>query len=270
MTQLYGLVITTLLTIVLILSIYIFVISPQQKGKAPSGRLATFLEMYYEGFNNLLDGLSGGKNTWSYPYLFTLFNFIFINCLVPWLGFESAATSIMFTFPLALISFIGIYIIGIGTMGFINFCKHKYSNPMEIVLQFAPLISMSIRLFAATLAGAIIGNVPWIIVQGLTGPAYLDGNEIATLTPIFQIMVMWLWKIADTLLSLIQAFVFMTLTVIFWAMDTGPSWSKKERIRLRDEKLLRAAKEELNEETRVLALREAQHKALMEANEVKE
>jgi F-type H+-transporting ATPase subunit a len=65
----------------------------------------------------------------------------------------------MFTLPLALITFIGIYVVGIGTMGFIHFCKHKYSNPLEIIGQFLPLLSMSIRLFAATLAGAIIGNV---------------------------------------------------------------------------------------------------------------
>ncbi len=266
MTQLYGLIITTLLTIILIMSIYIFVLHPQKNGEAPKGKMATFLEMYYEGFNNMLDGLSGGKNTWANPYLFTLFNFIFINCLVPWIGFESAATSIMFTFPLALISFIGIYVIGIGTMGVINFCKHKYSNPMEIVLQFAPLISMSIRLFAATLAGAIIGNVPWIIVQGLTGPAYEAGNTIATWTPALQILVMWVWKLADTLLSIIQAFVFMTLTVIFWSMDTGPSWSRKERIRMRDEKLLKLAKDKLDEETKVTAINSQYHAQLQGLN----
>lgn len=233
MAQLLGLIVTTLLTIILILSIYIFVLRPQKKGDAPNGRFATALEMYYEGFNNLLLSLSNGKNTWSFPYLFTLFNFIFINCLIPWIGFESAATSIMFTFPLTLLSFIMIYIIGIGTMGIIRFCMEKYANPMELILQFTPLISMSIRLFAATLAGAIIGNVPWIIVQGVIGP--IDESEFAVWFPIIQILVMWVWKIADTLLSLIQTFVFMTLTVIFWSMTTGPSWSMKERKRLRKE-----------------------------------
>lgn len=254
--QILGLIVTTLLTIILILSIYIFVISPQKKGKAPSGKMAAFLEMYYSGFNSLLDGLSGGKNNWAKPYLFTLFNFILINCLIPWIGFESAATSIMFTFPLALLTFLGMYIIGIGTMGFIGFCKHKYSNPMEIVLQFAPLISMSIRLFAATLAGAIIGNVPWIIIQGVSEKSIVDGNMVATWTPVFQMLIMWVWKVADTLLSLIQSFVFMTLTVIFWSMETGPSWSPKERKRLKNAKLEEKNgnnTNKFNEETKVVA-----------------
>ncbi len=254
MTQVIGLVISTMLTIILIMSIYVFVLIPQKQGAAPRSKLAAFLEMYYEGFNRLLTGLSGGKNLWANAYMFTLFNFILIDCLVPWIGFESAATSIMFTLPLALITFIGMYVIGVGTMGVIGFLKHKYSNPMELILQFAPLISMSIRLFAATLAGAIIGNVPWIIVQGVTGPAYEAGNSIATWTPVFQMLVMWVWKIADTLLSLIQAFVFMTLTVIFWSMETGSSWSRKERIAKRDEKLLEQAREQFGEKTTVVAL----------------
>ncbi len=265
MTQLLGLVVTTMLTIILIMSIYLFVLVPQNNGEAPRSRFAAFLEMYYEGFNNLLDGLSGGKNTWAYPYLFTLFNFIFINCLIPWIGFESAATSIMFTFPLALVSFIGMYVIGIGTMGLIQFIRHKYSNPMEIVLQFAPLISMSIRLFAATLAGAIIGNVPWIIAQGIMGPAYEEGvASWVTWMPAIQILVMWLWKVADTLLSLIQAFVFMTLTVIFWSMETGPSWSRKERARVKDEKHLKGAIDKFGDRTTMTELFEGKKKTLRE------
>lgn len=252
MSQFLGLIVTTMLTMILIMSIYIFVLVPQKKGQAPRTRFAAFLEMYFEGFINLLEGLSGGLNRWSYVYLFTLFNFIFINCLIPWIGFETAATSIMFTFPLALATFVGIYIIGIGTMGFVKFCKHKYANPMELILQFAPLISMSIRLFAATLAGAVIGNVPWIVIQGITGPAYEPGNDIATWAPALQMLVMWAWKIADTLLSLIQSFVFMTLTVIFWSMDTGPTWSRKERVQKRDAELQRKAAKIFDESTDVM------------------
>lgn len=268
MTQLFGLIVTTMLTIILIMSIYIFVIREQRKGEAPSGKFAAFLEMYYEGFNELLDGLSGGKNKWSYPYLFTLFNFIFINCLVPWIGFESAATSIMFTFPLTLVSFIMIYVIGIGTMGVVQFCRHKYANPLEIVLQFAPLISMSIRLFAATLAGAIIGNTPWIIIQGILGPAY-DGNMISTWAPAIQILVMWVWKIADTMLSLIQSFVFMTLTVIFWSMDTGSSWSRKERIANRDIKIRKEVESMFDDETRIRTIVNPRLKQMQELNLIK-
>lgn len=237
-TQFIGLIVSTMLTIILISSIYVFVILPQERGKAPTNKLACLLEGYYVGFVNILDGLSNGKNKWAYAYFFTLFNFIFINCLMPWIGFESAATSIMFTLPLALVTFIMIYIIGIGTKGVIDFCKHKYANPLDILLQFAPLLSMSVRLFASSLAGAVISNIPWIIIQGImvNDDNPLSGNEFALWMPIIQILVLWVWKILDTGLSLIQAFVFMTLTIIFWGMDTGETWSRKERAKLKKEK----------------------------------
>lgn len=234
-SQLIGLLVSTGLTLILLFSLYYFVIKKEKQGEAPTSRIMVFLELYYEVFRKLIRSLSGGQHEWSHLYLFTLFNFIFINSLTPWIGLEATPTSIMFTFPLALLSFIGIFIIGIGTMGFIGFCKHKYSNPMELVMQFAPLISMSVRLFGATFAGAVIGNVPWIIIAGVSSDAF-SGRDISTWAPTIQIFVMIFWKLADTALSLIQAFVFITLTIIFWCLDTGPSWSAEDRKKIKEAK----------------------------------
>lgn len=236
-SQVIGLLVSTGLTLILLFALYYFVIRKQQEGKAPTNRMMVFLELYYEGFRKLVRSLSGGAHEWSHLFLFTLFNFIFINSLTPWIGLEAAPTSLMFTLPLGLLFFIGIYIIGIGTMGLWGFIRHKYSNPMEIVMQFAPLISISVRLFGATFAGAVIGNVPWIVINGIAPADGFGWGDISTWAPVLQIFVMIFWKIADTALSLIQAFVFMTLTIIFWGLDTGPSWSAKERKRLKEEGL---------------------------------
>ena len=231
-SQLIGLLVSTWLTSVLIFALYWFVIRQHKLGEAPKSRLMLLLELYYTSFNKLVDGFSNGGIKWAYPYLFTLFNFIIINSLTPWIGLESVPSTIMFTLPLALITFIVAFVVGIGTMGIIGFIRHRYSNPMEIILQFAPLISMSVRLFAATFAGAIIGNIPWIIIASMAGSSL----DISSMTPILQALVLWGWKIIDTLLSLIQAFVFIALTVIFWVTETGPSWSSKERKKLKEEK----------------------------------
>ncbi len=235
-SQVIGLLVSTGLTLILLFALYYFVIRKQEEGKAPTNRMMVFLEMYYEGFRKLVRSLSGGAHEWSHLFLFTMFNFIFINSLTPWIGLEAAPTSLMFTIPLGLLFFIGIYIIGIGTMGLWGFIRHKYANPMELVMQFAPLISISVRLFGATFAGAVIGNVPWIVINGIAPADGFDWGDISTWAPVLQIFVMIFWKIADTALSLIQAFVFMTLTIIFWGLDTGPSWSAKERKRLKEEK----------------------------------
>ena len=237
--QLIGLLMTTFFTTLLILCLYYGVIKKQKKGSAPSNKIMVFLEVYYSGFSNLLTKVMSGKNSWSHPYLFTLFNFIFINSLIPWLGFEAAPSTLMFTFPLTLISFIIIYVIGIGTMGFWGFVKHKYSNPLELILQFAPLISMSVRLFAATLAGAVIGNVAWVMVGGIVGP----NSPVTYWFPALMGLWKWTWQIVDTALGLLQSFVFIMLSAIFWTMDTGPSWSAKERKRLKEAKALEAEKD---------------------------
>lgn len=241
--QFIGLVMSTFLTAILIISLYYGVIKKQTAGKAPTNKIMMLLEIYYTGFSNLLNNVMDGKNKWAQPYLFTLFNFILINSLIPWLGFEAAPSTLMFTFPLTLITFITIYVIGIGTKGLWGFCKHKYSNPLEIVLQFAPLLSMSVRLFAATLAGAIIGNVVWVIVGGIIGTGGTGTGLIVYIFPGIQGTWHWAWALVDSALSLLQSFVFIMLTAIFWTMETGQTWSRKERKRLKLEKKELAIKE---------------------------
>ena len=247
-SQFLGLVMTTFFTMLLLLTLYFGVIKKQRNGEAPTNKLMVILEIYFTSFADLLDNVMMGKNKWSQPYLFTLFNFILFNSLIPWLGFEAAPSTLMFTFPLTLITSIIIYVIGIGTMGLIGFAKHKYKNPMEIILQFTPLLSMSVRLFAATLAGAVIGNIIWIIVGGVTSTEI----HISTLTlwfPSIQGSWKWVWSIADTALSALQAFVFIMLTAIFWTMETGDSWSSKERKEIKRKKALLLIKESEIKET---------------------
>lgn len=227
-SQFLGLVMTTFFTMVLLLVLYFGVIKKQRNGEAPTNKIMVLLEIYFTSFSDLLENVMSGKNKWSYAYLFTLFNFILFNSLIPWLGFEAAPSTLMFTFPLALITFIIIYVIGIGTMGLVGFIKHKYKNPMEIILQFTPLLSMSVRLFAATLAGAVIGNIVWVVVGGITDTAVHISN-LTLWFPSIQGTWKWIWSIADTALSVLQAFVFIMLTAIFWTMETGDSWSSKER-----------------------------------------
>jgi F-type H+-transporting ATPase subunit a len=61
--------------------------------------------------------MTGGRMPKAYGYFFTVFIFIIIASLFAVLGFEPATTSIMFTFTLAIVSFIGIYVVGISVNG---------------------------------------------------------------------------------------------------------------------------------------------------------
>jgi len=245
-SQLIGMIMSTFFTMLLLLTLHYGVIKKQKNGHAPSNKIMVLLEVYYSSFSNLFTKVMSGKNLWSLPYLFSLFNFILINSLMPWIGLEAAPSSIMFTFPLTLITFITIYVIGIGTMGFWGFCRHKYSNPLELILQFSPLLSMSIRLFAATLAGGVIGDATWVVIGGICGPS----SPVTYWFPALMGSWKWIWSLVDSAESGLQAFVFVMLTAIFWTMDTGPTWSSKERKRLKQEKALAANKDLQNLEKR--------------------
>lgn len=251
--QFWSLIIATLLTVVISLLLYFLVIRQQKKGAAPHG-LMVILENYVLGFNRLMDSLTGGRLRPAYAYFFTLMNFIIINSLLEWIGYVATPTSFMFTFTLGFITFLGIYIIGIGTNGLIGFIRHKYANPLELFAQFGPLLSISIRLFGATFAGAVIGDILFIVVQGIVDPTISGGVTFLEVWPAISGLWDWLWRLIDTGLSLIQAFVFAVLTAVYWNMDYGSGWSpitrfktnrikrKTHRIAKKEQKILLRAK----------------------------
>ena len=201
------------------------IVKSYNNDKIPS-KFVIVLEMYVQGFDNLMDSITGGKLRKAYPYFFTLFNFILFNTFISLFGWEPAPSSFMFTLTLGIITFLGIYIIGIGTYGFFKFLKEKYKNPIEIFTQFSPLLSISVRLFAATLAAAVIGEIFSIILVSLYPEAI-----ISSAFPIFGVLFGWTWTLVDSFLGLVQAFVFVVLTAIYWSMEYGPSWNKSERIK---------------------------------------
>ncbi|AHK22238.1 F0F1 ATP synthase subunit A [Candidatus Hepatoplasma crinochetorum] len=219
----FTLIITLIITILIVW--YINRKLKQFDPEKPATGIVLFAQNYVNAFNNLFDSITGGKLRKAYSYFFTLFNFILVANLLSLINLLPAATSLAFTFTLGIITFIGIYVVGVCTSGLIHFIKHKYANPIEILGQFSPLLSISIRLFGATLAGYVIDEIIVIMVGGVT-----DNNEQAMLFAELGISPgIWVWEILDSGLTIIQAFVFAILTCLYWSLEHGPSWDKKER-----------------------------------------
>lgn len=219
--QFWSIVVATVITIVLIFFLY-WIVKRQDPYKKPN-KIVTVLEAYIIGFENLMLSVTGGRLKKGMPYLFALFNFILIMSFISLLGFQPAPSSWMFTFTLGFITFIGIYVVGIGTKGLIQFAKDKYRNPMELFSQFAPLLSISLRLFGATFATALLGELFIIIFTGL-------GQEtLSVWWPVISIPWSWAWTLIDMFFSVVQAFVFVVLTALYWSLEHGPSWKVSER-----------------------------------------
>lgn len=209
--QIFTLLLVTLILVVFAIVVYRKV-KKHEVNKAPQGILL-LSEQYVMGVDNLFKEVTMGKISKPAPYIFTLFSFLILSNLMGLLGLEPPTTSFSVTLTLGLVSWIGIYVIGIIYQR-MHFFK-KFLNPTEIIGQFSPLISISFRIFGNMIGGSTImyllyhftgwiwGKVPVIGEMNIIGPV---------LTPFFHAYF-------DIFDGLIQAFVFTLLTMIYWVLE---------------------------------------------------
>ena len=189
--------------------------------------LQSMAELILEGALSIMDSvlLDRRKSEKYLPLVLTIFLFILFSNwlgLLPGVGsiivnregeasiplFRSPASDLNFTLALALISVTLINIFGVSAIGlrsrvsvFINFKSpiDFFVGILELISEFAKIISFSFRLFGNVLAGEVL----------LTIMAFL-----MPYVPPFPFVFL------ETFVSLIQAFVFAMLTLIFIAMAT--------------------------------------------------
>ena len=202
----------------------------------PKGATYIMTMAFFESFEETMDSITGKKLRKAYPYLFTLFWYILLMSLMSILGYQAGPSTPLFTFALGSIMLVGIIVVGIGTKGLFHWGKEQ--QPSEIMGNFSKLLSISIRLFGATFAGFIMGEIIYIIFDSMglimadgsaTDAARAAGNGWVTYWPIIGAMFDWIFTLADVFGAAIQAFVFTFLTTIYWTLNYGVSWDKKER-----------------------------------------
>jgi len=101
-----------------VLSLVVFyVFRKKDPKKPPSNGVQIAAETAIDSFEKMSHTLTGGRLQKAYPYFFTLFMILIFSAAFSLFGYASATQSIMMTFSLGLITFIGIYVIGITTKG---------------------------------------------------------------------------------------------------------------------------------------------------------
>lgn len=216
-TIIWVLIATVTLSLIIF---YIFKKKDPTKKEVTTGQVMA--EYAIEGFDKFANDMHGGRLTKLNPYFLTIFVFIAMSAIVSLFGFSNAGQSIMMTFSLALISFIGIFIIGIASKGLWGFVREKYSNPLELFGQFGPLLSLAIRLFGSSFAFAVILDLIPLILSGLG----MEG--IAASWPIFGSLYQWVLLGLDFGLSMLQAYVFTVLTMMYWKGEASEYKMNKE------------------------------------------
>ncbi|WLP85874.1 F0F1 ATP synthase subunit A [Mycoplasma seminis] len=234
--QLLSLIITVM--IILIISIIVYVkVSRVKENEAPKG-IAQIAEAYVGMIDNTFDDTTNGdKVQKSRLYIFTLATFILIGNLTAIFGLEPIVTSYSIPFTLALMSWLGIFIVG-AIYQKARYLK-SFLNPLDLPGKISPLISLSFRIYGNVIGGttviflvySIFGYL-WTLIPGIG-----NGNHEWYFLAVLVSPALHFYF--DLFGSTLQAYIFTLLTTVYWVVEAGePSEGK-----VKDKK----AKKTLNE-----------------------
>ena len=185
------------------------------------GRAQSVAEMLYEFVANMIRENVGSEGMKYFPFVFSLFIFIFFTNFLGLIPYSFTVTShIIVTFAMALSVFALVLIVGFSTHGLHFFSLFVPSGapwwimpllvPIEIISFLSRPISLSVRLAANMLAGHTMLKVfAGFIVTMLSAGGILSVLSIAPLLAGIAVTAL------EVLVAAIQAWVFALLTCIY-------------------------------------------------------
>ena len=208
------------------------------------GPLQNFVEMVLEFIDNLVKESFHGKSDLVAPLALTIFVWVFLMNfmdLVPidWLptlayalGFDYfkvvPTTNMNATFGLSIGVFLLIIIYSIRFKGGLGYLKELFGHPfglwlfpfnfaLNVIETIAKPISLSLRLFGNLYAAELIFVLLATMTLGYTAPElFSSAGSIAML--LGQIALTTAWAIFHILVVPLQAFIFMTLTIVYLSL----------------------------------------------------
>jgi ATP synthase subunit 6 len=214
-------------TLILVFGLFSFffalysILSQEKNFYVAPTRLQYIIETIYITVYGLLNDNVGSIAKSFFPFIFSLFNFILISNVIGLVPYSFTVTShLIFTFALAILTFIGINFICIRQHG-INilslFLPPGSSMllalllvPIEMVSYIFRPISLAVRLFANMMAGhtllKVIAGFAWTMM--LAGGGLLIAHTI----PLLILIILMFLEFG---VAIIQAYVFTILICIY-------------------------------------------------------
>jgi F-type H+-transporting ATPase subunit a len=200
--------VATLLTITIFLSFGI-----RARSMVP-GRIQSLTELSYEFIANMLRENVGNAGREFFPFVFTLFMFIFTANLFGMLPYSFTVTShIIVTFALAIVCFLIVTIVGFVRHGLHYFSLFLPAGvplfmaplmiPIEIISYLARPVTLSVRLAANMMAGHAMMKViaGFVMAMGLFG--------------IFPFVFLVLLTGFEIFVAVLQAYIFTILVSVY-------------------------------------------------------
>ena len=209
-----------LMVIILGLVTLLMIVGTAQRSLVP-GRLQAAAEMSYEFVAGTVRSTAGEEGMKFFPFVFSLFMFVFFANLLGLLPFSYTVTSqIVVTFALAVLVMTVVIAYGFVRHGFHFLKLFVPSGVSPVLLPFIVLIeiisfaarpiSLSVRLFANMLAGHITLKVFGGFIVLLLGA----GGAAALIAPLPLIGIILLTAL-ELLVAVLQAYVFAILTCVY-------------------------------------------------------
>jgi F-type H+-transporting ATPase subunit a len=178
----------------------------------PEDRLSArnLAELFVGAITSMTEGVLGHSGRKYVPLFGTFFIFILISNLmglVP--GFAPPTSDFNITFGLGVASFLGYNAIGIKTQGLVNYLKHFVGPIWWLAVLMVPLELIDNLVRPVSLALRLFGN--------MTG----DHLVLEIFTDLTKLVVPVAFYCLGAFVSLIQAFVFTLLTIIYVSLSVG-------------------------------------------------
>ncbi len=165
------------------------------------------------------------------PYFLGITLYVFIGFLFGLTGLSSPLSYYLNTFTIVLMSFILIHFTAIKTNGWKYFKRFiepfVVFLPINLVSVWAPLVSMSFRIFGNILSGFILMSLIYFSLGQLSDWVFSflpSGLSSLWLAPL---IAPWFHLYFDLFSALIQTLVFISLSMLFIAQE-GPARPSKD------------------------------------------
>lgn len=192
----------------------------RQKAMVP-GRLQMTVEVLYEAIASMVRENIGPKGRQYFPFIFTLFMFILMGNVLGLVPYSFTYTShLAVTGILALLVFFMVILFGFFNHGMKFLTLFVPSGaplwlmpfiiPLELISFFVRPLTLSVRLFANMMAGHIMLKVVAgfaVAAAGIGAGGFLLG--------IFPVIINILLMAFETLVAVIQAYVFAILSCVY-------------------------------------------------------
>jgi F-type H+-transporting ATPase subunit a len=208
-----------LMVIALALIFLVMIVFAAPRAIVP-GRLQSVAEVSHEFVAHMVRSTTGEDGMVFFPFVFTLFMFIFAANILGLIPYSFTVTShLIITVTMALMVFLMVLIVGFAKngLGFLRLFVPSgvpiwilpFVVPIEVISFFTRPVSHSIRLFANMLAGHITLQVFAGFVVLLLG-----GGVWAILSPLPFLFTVALLAL-ELLVAFLQAYVFAMLTCMY-------------------------------------------------------